>query len=280
MTVSLRDDYGILKTEERNPRTAHIDEMSTKQMIDLMCNENRAVEDAVAEESQSISDAVDVITDQLNRGGRVFYVGSGTSGRLGILDAAECPPTFGVSADLFQGIIAGGNDAVFRAAEGAEDSFENGKHDLINRGVTSVDVVVGLSASGGAPYVLGALDYAGQLGAKRIGITCNRSSRMKPMCDVCISPYVGPEVITGSTRLKAGTAQKLVLNMLSTGAMIKTGKVKGNLMINVKPTNDKLRSRCISILSELGNCDILTATDLIDTYHDISVSLSVLASRK
>ena len=277
---SLRPDLGSLKTEGRNQNTLHIDEMTTLEMVTVMNNENRVVEDAIATQLPEIAAAVDLIAASLNAGGHLIYIGAGTSGRLGVVDASECPPTFGVDYDLVRGIMAGGEGAMFRAVEGAEDNEALGAHDIEADGVTAGDVVVGLSASGGAPYVLGALKKARELGATPLGITCNPDSRMHPLCDVTIAPYVGPEVITGSSRLKAGTAQKLVLNMLSTGAMVKTGKVVGNLMVNVRPTNVKLRDRCIRILMELGNCDRETAEVLIDKHGDIRESLAELESAK
>ncbi len=272
----IRTDLAALATEARNPRTLHIDELSTYEMMKLMNDENRAVEDAIATQLAPIARAVDIIADSLNNGGHLIYIGAGTSGRLGVVDASECPPTFGVDPRLVRGIIAGGEGAMFRAVEGAEDNEARGAAELEADGVTAGDVVVGLSASGGAPYVLGALKRARELGATPIGITCNPESRMHPLCDVTVAPYVGPEVITGSSRLKAGTAQKLVLNMLSTGAMIKTGKVVGNLMVNVKPTNEKLRDRCIRILMELSGTDRTTAEELIDQYGDIRTALNHL----
>ena len=278
--TALRPDLGTLKTEGRNQNTLHIDQMSTLEMVTVMNNENRVVEDAIATQLPEIAAAVDIIAEALNRGGHLIYVGAGTSGRLGVVDASECPPTFGVDYDLVRGIMAGGEGAMFRAVEGAEDNEALGAHDIEADGVTKGDVVVGLSASGGAPYVLGALKKARELGAIPLGITCNPDSRMHPLCDVTIAPYVGPEVITGSSRLKAGTAQKLVLNMLSTGAMVKTGKVVGNLMVNVRPTNVKLRDRCIRILMELGGCDRETAETLIDKHGDIRKSLAELEETK
>ena len=277
---SLRPDLGKLKTEGRNQNTLHIDEMTTMEMVTVMNNENRVVEDAIATQLPEIAAAVDLIAEALNRGGHLIYIGAGTSGRLGVVDASECPPTFGVDYDLVRGIMAGGEGAMFRAVEGAEDNEALGAHDIEADGVTAGDVVVGLSASGGAPYVLGALKKARELGATPLGITCNPDSRMHLLCDVTIAPYVGPEVITGSSRLKAGTAQKLVLNMLSTGAMVKTGKVVGNLMVNVRPTNVKLRDRCIRILMELGSCDRQTAEFLIDKHGDIRKSLAELEENK
>ena len=272
----VRPDYQKLNTEARNPRTVEIDKLSTLDMVKLMAEENRVVEDAVAAEADSIAAAVDLIAASLQSGGHLIYVGAGTSGRLGVLDASECPPTFGVDYELVRGIIAGGESAMFRASEGAEDNFEQGAADLIADGVQAGDVVVGLSASGGAPYVLGALTKAVEIGAVPVGVTCNPNSRMHPICQVTIAPVVGAEVITGSSRLKAGTAQKLVLNMLSTGAMIKTGKVMGNLMINVRPTNQKLRLRCIRIICELGGCDAATAEQALDTYGDIRTAVEQL----
>lgn len=273
---SLRPDLGSLKTEGRNRNTLHIDKMTTLEMVTVMNNENRVVEDAIATQLPEIAAAVDLIAASLSEGGHLIYIGAGTSGRLGVVDASECPPTFGVDYDLVRGIMAGGEGAMFRAVEGAEDNEALGASDVEANGVTKGDVVVGLSASGGAPYVLGALKKARELGATPLGITCNPDSRMHPLCEVTIAPYVGPEVITGSSRLKAGTAQKLVLNMLSTGAMVKTGKVVGNLMVNVRPTNVKLRDRCIRILMELGDCDRETAETLIDKHGDIRKSLTEL----
>lgn len=274
----LRSDLGQLKTEERNQNTLHLDTMSTLDMVQTICRENRVVEDAVATQAQAIAKAIDIIAERLQAGGHLVYIGAGTSGRLGVVDASECPPTFGVDERLVRGIIAGGRGAMFRAVEGAEDDRARGAAELLEDGVTAGDVVVGLSASGGAPYVLGALEKARELGAVPMGITCNPHSLMHPLCDVIMAPYVGPEVITGSSRLKAGTAQKLILNMLSTGAMVRTGKVMGNLMIHVRPTNSKLRDRCIRILMEIGACDRDTAAALIDRYGDIRQSLEALSS--
>lgn len=276
---TVRTDLNALKTEGRNQNTLHIDRMETLDMVTLMNNENRVVEDAVATQLAEIAKAIDIIAERLDAGGHLIYIGAGTSGRLGVVDASECPPTFGVDHRLVRGIMAGGEGAMFRAVEGAEDDEARGMEELLADGVTAGDVVVGLSASGGAPYVLGALKKAREIGAIPLGITCNPDSRMHLLCDVTIAPYVGPEVITGSSRLKAGTAQKLVLNMLSTGAMIKTGKVVGNLMVNVKPTNEKLRDRCIRILMELGECDREAAAALIDRYGDIRRSLDSLKAK-
>lgn len=272
----VRPDYQKLNTEACNPRTTGIDRLATLDMVRLMAEENRVVEDAVAAEAEHIAKAIDLIAASLESGGSLIYVGAGTSGRLGVLDASECPPTFGVDHRLVRGLIAGGEDAMFRASEGAEDNFLQGGADLVADGVRAGDVVVGLSASGGAPYVLGALTKAAELGAIPVGVTCNPESRMHPLCRVTIAPVVGAEVITGSSRLKAGTAQKLVLNMLSTGAMIKTGKVMGNLMVNVRPTNQKLRLRCIRIICELTGCDAASAEQALDACGEIRPAVEYL----
>lgn len=278
-TKDLRSDYKTLKTEERNPRTANIDKLSTYDMMKLMNDESRVVFDAVDSQINEIAAAVDLIAERLNAGGHLIYIGAGTSGRLGVIDASECPPTFGVDYNMVRGIMAGGENAMFRASENIEDKEEVGASDVIENGVLPGDVLVGLSASGGAPYVLGALKKAKEIGAFAIGITCNPDSLMHKVCSITIAPYVGPEVITGSSRLKAGTAQKLVLNMLSTGAMIKTGKVCGNLMINVKPTNAKLRKRAIGILCEISGCDELVGAEMIDKYGDIRKCLELLGKK-
>lgn len=251
----MRDDYTKLKTEAANPRTAGIDKMPTLDMVRVMNDENRRVPEAIDAELPHIAAAIDLIAAALKAGGHMIYVGAGTSGRLGVVDASECPPTFGVDHDLVRGIIAGGEGAMFRAVEGAEDNEALGASELRANGAAAGDVVVGLSAAGRAPYVLGALREARALGAATVGITCNPDSLLAPLCDVVIAPAVGPEVIAGSTRLKAGTAQKLVLNMLSTGAMIRLGYVRGNRMINVRPTNEKLRERAIHIIMELAEID-------------------------
>ncbi len=272
----MRDDYEKLKTEERNPRTMNIDKLDTKDMMRLMNDENRIVTDAIAAETDNIAMAVDIISDKIFHGGHLIYVGAGTSGRLGIVDASECPPTFGVDPELVRGIIAGGNDAMFRSVEGAEDSREMGRKAIDEDKVTEKDVVIGLSAAGRAPFVLGALERAAEIGAVPMGITCNPDSLMKPLCKVIMAPYVGPEVISGSTRLKAGTAQKLILNMISTGVMIKTGKVRSNLMVNVKPSNEKLTERAVRIIITLSGCSRETAEVLLKKHGNIPDSLDEL----
>lgn len=244
-----------IATEQRNPNTTHIDTLPTLEMVRLINQEDQKVALAVAQVAPEIARAIDVITRQLSQGGRLFYAGCGTSGRLGILDAVECPPTYSTDPELVQAIIAGGYPAIFRAVEGAEDDFDLGRRDLQERGFAPQDVLVGLAASGRTPYVLGAMGYARELGAAVIAVTCCPGSEVDRMADIGIAPTPGPEVITGSTRMKSGTAQKMVLNMLSTGTMIKLGKVYGNLMVDVKPSNEKLIRRCVTIVREAVGCE-------------------------
>jgi N-acetylmuramic acid 6-phosphate etherase len=236
-------------TEQRNPRTADIDLATALEIVDLMNAEDRTVAAAVGTQRQAIARAIELIERALRSGGRLFYVGAGTSGRLGILDAAECPPTFSTAPELVQGIIAGGERAVFRAVEGAEDSPLEGARALDERAVGGRDVVVGIAASGTTPFVLGALARARELGASTVLVACTPpGSEVLELADVAIVPVTGPEVVTGSTRLKAGTATKMVLNMLSTGAMIRIGKTFGNLMVDLQASNAKLRDRSERIL--------------------------------
>ena len=236
-------DFSSMATEQRNPNTMEIDTLSTIDMVRRINNEDKTVALAVEKELDSIAKAIDVITEQLKKGGRLFYCGAGTSGRLGVLDASECPPTYGVSPDLVIPLIAGGKEALLNAREGAEDDFSLCEADLRAHDFSKNDVLVGIAASGRTPYVLGGMRYAKACGAPVISLTCNEKSQMAAEADIAISPIVGPEVVTGSTRMKAGTAQKLVLNMLSTGVMIKLGKVYENLMVDVQPTNEKLVAR-------------------------------------
>ena len=242
-----------LLTESRYRPSERIDELSTTEMLQVMNAADREVADAVAREIPAIARAVDAIAAVLapERGGRLFYVGAGTSGRLGVLDASECPPTFGTPPEMVQGIIAGGDYALRHSVEGAEDSPELGATDLRAHGFAGNDVLVGIAASGRTPYVLGAMEYAHSLSAVTIGVSCVPDSEVARAAQIAITPAVGPEVITGSTRLRAGTATKLVLNMLSTGAMIKLGMVYGNLMVNVQLTNEKLVDRAERIVQEL-----------------------------
>ena len=263
----------MLKTEQRNPKSTHIDKMSTVDIVKLMSEENYVAVKAVEDAADSIAQAVDAIVLSMNSGGRLFYIGAGTSGRLGVLDASECPPTFGVSYDLVSGIIAGGYECLVRASEGGEDSYENGVLDVESR-LRAGDVIVGISAAGGAKYVLGALERASEMGCVTVGITSNADSPLDKLADISIVTDTGPEVITGSTRLKAGTAHKLVLNIHSTAAMIKTGKVYENLMINLRPTNVKLRARVISIVREIKGIGEEEAIALLEA-NDWNIRASV-----
>jgi len=240
-----------LMTEEKNGNTADLDCLSSREIVQRMNDEDKKVPHAVENVLDEVAKAVDIIVASLENEGRLFYFGAGTSGRLGILDASECPPTFGTPPELVQGVIAGGQKAMIRAVEGAEDSAELGRDDVRIHGITEKDVVVGIAASGRTPYVLGALKEAQMIGAKTIAVSCNDSAIINDGVDVAIGVVVGPEVLTGSTRLKAGTAQKLVLNMLTTASMIRLGKVYGNLMVNVQATNQKLRERVKRIIMEV-----------------------------
>lgn len=232
-----------LTTEQVNEKTKNIDQMSSLDIVTLMNEEDKKVAEAINQLLPEISLAVDSIVKQLQDGGRLFYIGAGTSGRLGVLDASECPPTFCSPPELVQGIIAGGDYALRFAVEGAEDDKEQGRKDLEERQLTSKDVVVGIAASGRTPYVVGALEYAGQLGAVTIAVSCNGNSVIGQYAVHKLEAIVGPEILTGSTRLKSGTAQKLILNMLSTATMIKLGKVYGNLMVDLNASNEKLLER-------------------------------------
>ena len=249
-------------TEKRNRASENIDQLSTKQIVDLINAEDALVPAAVARQSKQIAKAIDLVVEHFKKGGRLFYVGAGTSGRLGVLDASECPPTFGVSPSLVQGIIAGGRRALVRAVEGAEDFPEDGAASIKER-VRAKDVVVGLAACGMTPFVHGALEQARKIGAATIFITCAPEAVEHIPAEIIINPVVGPEVVTGSTRMKAGTATKLVLNTLTTGAMIKLGKVYGNLMVDLKATNEKLRDRSIRIVMEMTNLDRPAARRLL-----------------
>ena len=235
-------------TEQENPKTAQIDQVSTLEALRLINDEDKTVAVAVEKVLPQIAQTVDRVAERLQNGGRLFYVGTGTSGRLGVLDASEIPPTFGVLYDLVQGVIAGGYDALYKATEASEDNKQAGGEDLKTRGVNGKDAVIGLAASGRTPYTLGSLEYARELGCFTACITCVPDSAITQAVDVAIVPVVGPEALTGSTRMKSGTAQKLVLNMISTVAMIRLGYVHGNRMTNVKPANEKLRDRSLRIL--------------------------------
>lgn len=237
-------------TEWVNPKTADIDLLPAREIVRLINEEDKTVAESVSRVLPSVAEAAELIAERLGRGGRLFYIGAGTSGRLGVLDAAECPPTFGVPPDMVRGIIAGGKEALSSAIEAAEDDPEQGARDLKEAGLSAEDVVVGISASGTTPYTLGAIEYAKSVGAATIALTCNPDSPLAAAAQISIAPVVGPEVIAGSSRMKAGTAQKMILNMLSTAAMIRLGFVYKNLMSNLQPNNAKLVGRAIAIISQ------------------------------
>lgn len=273
-------DLEKLTTESRNQNTLNIDKVSTLEMVKMINNEDKKVAEAVEAELPRIAEAIDEIAIRMNKGGRLIYIGAGTSGRLGILDASECPPTYGVSEELVQGVIAGGHEAIFRAKEGAEDSKELALEDLKNKKITENDIIVGLAASGRTPYVIGGLEYANEVGAMTIAITCNAGSEVSKAAKISIAPVVGPEVVTGSTRLKSGTAQKLVLNMLSTGTMIKLGKVYGNLMVDVRATNEKLVERAKKIVCEATGVTREEAGKYLEeTNSDVKLSIFMILSK-
>jgi N-acetylmuramic acid 6-phosphate etherase len=237
-------------TEEVNPKTADIDLLPAREIVRLINEEDKAVAESVSRVLPSVAEAVELIVERLSRGGHLLYIGAGTSGRLGVLDASECPPTFGVPPDMVRGVIAGGPEALSRAIEAAEDDPKQGARDLQGAGLSAKDVVVGISASGTTPYTLGAIEHAKSVGAATIALTCNPDSPLAATAQISIVPAVGPEVIAGSSRMKAGTAQKMILNMLSTAAMIRLGFVYKNLMSNLQPNNAKLIGRAIAILSQ------------------------------
>lgn len=262
--MSHLDDLAHLTTEARNPASVHLDCLSTSELVSLMNREDALVAPAVASQLDNIARAIDVITEKLKQGGRLIYIGAGTSGRLGVLDAAECPPTFSTPPELVVGIIAGGPPALTQAVEGAEDNFLQAAGDLERIHFCKKDVLVGITTSGRAAYVLGAVWHARQMHAFTIGISCNAEAQLNEQVDIPIAVIVGPEVLSGSTRLKAGTATKLVLNMLSTGAMIKMGKTFGNLMVDLKPTNSKLIARARRIVQTATQCSAEEAAQRLD----------------
>ena len=244
-----------LSTEARNPASSRIDKLDTLSMMRVMNDEDQKRALAVKAILPDIARAVDVIAARLKTGGRLFYMGSGTSGRLGILDAVECPPTYSTDPDLVQGLIAGGKEAIFRAREGAEDSLDKGADDIISHDLSAKDVLVGITASGRTPYVLGGMEEARRRGAFVIGLACSKEPDTACTADLMLICLPGPEVVTGSTRMKAGTVTKMILNMLSTGTMIRLGKVRGNLMIDVKATNEKLKERATRIVMTVTGMD-------------------------
>ena len=253
----------MLNTEKRNEKTIHIDKMQTSEMVKIMQEENLNAVNAINTELDAISRSIDKIDERMKKGGRLFYIGCGTSGRLGVLDAAECPPTYGVDYDLVIGIMAGGDKAIRKAVEGAEDSFETGYEDIKKYNITENDSVIGISVAGGAKYVLGAFKCAKENGALIIALTCNANSKIELEADISIHPDTGAEVVTGSTRMKAGSSHKMILNMISTSVMIKLGHVYENLMINLKPSNEKLYKRMITIVSDITGKDYTESEKLL-----------------
>ena len=249
-------NWAELLTEQRNPASYRIDEVSTLEMLEIINQEDARIVPAIKQELAAIAQAVDLVAAAFDRGGRLYYMGAGTSGRLGIVDAAECPPTYGTDPEMIQGLIAGGTGAIFQPVEGVEDCREAGAQDLQKRNLSSRDAVVGIAASGVTPYVLGGLEYARAQSSSTILFTCSPSAALTVEVDVKIVPAVGPEVITGSTRMKAGTATKMVLNMISTGAMVKQGKTYGNLMVDLESKNAKLQDRSIRILATLTRLSV------------------------
>lgn len=273
-------DLSKMVTESLNEASTHIDQLSTLEMLQVINNEDKKVPLAVEKTLPQIAQLVDKVTDAFQRGGRLIYSGAGTSGRLGILDASECPPTYGTPHEQVIGLIAGGHQAIFRAVENAEDKPELGEQDLKNINFNQNDVLVGIAASGRTPYVLGAMKYARALGATVAAISCNPDSPVSQAADIAITPIVGAEVVTGSSRMKAGTAQKLILNMITTGAMIRIGKVFGNLMVDVEATNAKLIERQTKIVMEATECDRQTAESALQQCdrHCKTAILMILSS--
>ncbi|MBL0388617.1 N-acetylmuramic acid 6-phosphate etherase [Tumebacillus sp. ITR2] len=266
-----------LATEQTNAQSDTLDQMNALEIVMLMNREDRTVADSVSAALPRIAEAVDRIVERLRRGGRLLYIGAGTSGRLGVLDASECPPTFGIEADVVVGVVAGGLDALVEAQEGAEDDADAGAYDLRKHALGAHDIVVGLSASGRTPYVAGALNFAKSVGAGTVALSCNEGAEISGNADVAIEVATGPEVLMGSTRLKAGTAQKMVLNMISTAVMVRLGKAYGNMMIDVKPTNIKLVDRACRMLMNATGVDHATAeTALTSAGRRAKVALVML----
>jgi len=269
-----------LTTEQRNPDSDRIDAMSSLEIVQLMNAQDASVAAAVAKESETIAAAVDLIADAFRRGGRLVYIGAGTSGRLGVLDASECPPTFNSPPEQVVGLIAGGKVALTNAVEGAEDHPELAIADLQELELDQKDVLVGIATSGRTPYVIAALKYAREQGAAAIAFTCNQENQLADVADLTICPVVGPEVVTGSTRLKAGTATKMVLNMLTTGAMVRTGKTYGNLMVDLRATNEKLVDRSLRILMAFTDLSREAAESVLEDCHGELKTAIVSVKRK
>lgn len=266
LQYSLRNSQVLdgLTTEKRNPASEKVDEFSSLEIVNLINQEDQGVATAVSLEAESIARAVDAVVESLQSGGRLIYMGAGTSGRLGVLDASECPPTFNTEPEQVVGLIAGGYSALVRSIEGAEDDPSGGKADLEEIALTASDTVVGIATSGRTPYVIGGLTYARQLGCTTVGLACNQGTALESVSDIMIAPVVGPEIVSGSTRLKAGTATKMVLNALTTSAMIRLGKTYGNLMVDLRATNSKLRERSRRIVRTITGVDDARAQELLD----------------
>lgn len=270
-------DLRSMSTEQRNPASMNLDQLATLEALKLFNQEDQKVAQAIAQVLPQIEEAINRVVDSFERDGRLIYIGAGTSGRLGILDASECLPTFGVEPTMVLGLIAGGPEAVTRAIEGAEDDYDMGRTDLENIQLTDKDTVIGLAASGGTPYVVGALDYARSIGAHTAAIACNENSKIGQAAEIAIEAVVGPEVLTGSTRLKAGTAQKMVLNMISTLSMVRIGKVYQNLMVDVQATNAKLRKRAVNIVKDAtGVEDDVAQARLEETAGDAKTAIVMI----
>ena len=269
----------MLKTEMRNEHSTHLSDMTTADMVALMQRENHNAVRAIDTELCAIAQAIDAISERMQRGGRLFYIGCGTSGRLGVLDASECPPTFGVSPELVVGLIAGGDGALRRAVEGAEDDEAAGRRDLGAYELSESDSVVGISVAGGAAYVKGALMLAKEKKAFAVALTCNAGSPIEKLADIAIHPDTGAEVVTGSTRMKAGSAHKMILNMISTGVMVRQGHVYENLMINLRPSNIKLRDRMIRIVADITGKPYDMAEKLLEQ-NDFVIRRAIVAAEK
>lgn len=269
-----------LTTEKRNPASIHLDQMTTLEIIQTINNEDKKVAFAVEEVLPKVNIVIEKIVASMNRGGRLFYIGSGTSGRIGMIDASECPPTFMTPADLVQTVMAGGNTAFFQAVENAEDNEPQGEIDLKSRNLTKDDVVIGITASGRTPYPIGGIKYAKKIGAYTVGLTCNKDSLINQFSDEGIEVVVGPEVLTGSTRMKAATAHKMILNIISTTTMVKLGKVYENLMVDVNASNYKLKERAKSIIMEITNVSYERAEEaLIQTNFEVKPAIIMLQTK-
>ena len=279
MSAPATGSRGHLLTEQANPLSTHLDQLPTAELVRVFCEEDRRPQEAVAAAAPELSTAIDAIAERLRQGGRLFYLGAGTSGRLGVLDAAECPPTFCSAPELVQGVLAGGAAALLRSSEGLEDLFDAGRDDLMERGFGPADCLVGIAAGGTTPYVHGGLSHARSIGALAIAMACVPADQVPMPCDIDIRLLTGPELLTGSTRLKAGTATKMALNILSTGVMVRLGKVYANRMVDVAVTNSKLEDRALRILQDLGGIARDQGRELLDQSGG-SVKLALLMAQR